>query len=191
VRSAERIRAKVVARGSARDHEEQRMYRKTLIGGVTAAAIVCAGGTALALSGSESTPGASGTASSTSSGSGGGKQHGLLGRAKALRRLAHGELVIRGKDGFVTHDLIVGTVTAVSSNSITVQAADKTSETFAVTSDTKVRLRSNGNGSASSIDKVADGDHVLVAGIGTSTMTAKHVVDVKGRAVKRAAVVGS
>jgi hypothetical protein len=152
------------------------MYRKTLIGGVTAAAIVCAGGTALALSGSDTTSGtpAAGTATTA-------QQHRLLGRGKLLlRRLAHGELVVRGKDGtFVTHDVIVGKVTAVSSDSITVIAADKTSETFAITGDTVVRMRTNGSGARSSIDKVADGDTVLVAGTGTSTLTAKHVLDVK------------
>lgn len=150
------------------------MYSKTLIAGVTAAAIVGAGGTALAVSGSD-TPSASSTTLAAKTG-----QHArkLLGKGM-LRRLAHGEIVLRGKDGFVTHDLIAGTVTSVSSTSITVQAADKTSETFAVTKDTKVRLRSNGSGTASSIDKVATGDHVLVAGTGASTLTAKHVVDVK------------
>lgn len=150
------------------------MYRKTLIAGAAAAAIVGAGGTALAVSGSD-TPSVPSAAPAAKSG-----HHALklLGKGK-LRRLAHGEIVLRGKDGFVTHDLIAGTVTAVSSTSITVQAADKTSETFAVTKDTKVRMRSNGSGAASSIDKVANGDHVLVAGTGTSTLTAKHVLDVK------------
>jgi hypothetical protein len=153
------------------------MYRKTLIGGATAAAIVCAGGTALALSGSDSP---SGTPAAKTASTSAKHQHGLLSRRKLLRRLAHGELVIRGKDGYVTHDLIVGTVTAVSSSSITVRAADKSSETFVVTTDTKVRMRSGGKGAASTIDKVAGGDHVLVAGTGTTTRTAKHVLDIKG-----------
>jgi hypothetical protein len=156
------------------------MYRKTLIGGATAAAIVCAGGTALALSGSAATPATPAAPHATTAAKAHQHQHGLFGGGKKLRRLAHGQLVIRGKNGFVTHDLINGTVTAVSSDSITVSAADKTSETFVVTHDTKVRIRSNGKGSASSIDKIADGDHVLVVGTGTSTRTAKRVVDVKG-----------
>jgi hypothetical protein len=60
-----------------------------------------------------------------------------------------------------------------------VQAADKKSETFVISKDTKVRMRTSGKGAASSIDKVAKGDHVVVAGTGTTTLTAKHVVDVK------------
>jgi preprotein translocase subunit YajC len=150
------------------------MYRKTLIAGGTVAAIVCAGGTALAFTGSDST---SGTPSTT----GASAQHsGLhLGRGKLLRRLAHGEFVVRGANGFVTHDVIVGTVTAVSSSSITVRAADNTSETFAITKDTKVRIRSNGSGTTGTISQVADGDHVLVLGTDTTSRTAKHVVDVK------------
>jgi hypothetical protein len=155
------------------DCEEPSMYRKALIGGAAAAAVVCAGGTALALSGSGTTSGSPATTSAAAA------LHAGFGRAHILRRLAHGQFVLRGKDGFVTHDVIVGTVTAVTSTSITVRAADNTSETFAVTQDTKVRLRSDGTGSPATIGQVADGDHVLVAGIGTSALTAKHVLDLK------------
>jgi hypothetical protein len=154
------------------------MYRRILIGGVTAAAIVGAGGSALALSGSDTPIGGQAKTVSTTSSSMG--KHPLLARdGRLLRRLAHGAIVLRGKDGFVTHDLILGTVTAVSPSSITVSAADKTSETFVVTADTKVRVRTIGSGgSFSTIDKVASGDQVLVAGTGTSTMTAKHIVKI-------------
>jgi hypothetical protein len=148
------------------------MYRRILVGGVTAAAIVGAGGTAIALTGSDSTSGTPSTASSASS-------HPGKAKAKRLHNLVHAQMVRKGKDGFVTHTVINGTVTAVSATSITVQAADKQSETFVVTKDTKVRLRTGGKGAASSIDKVAKGDHVVAAGTGTSTITAKHVVDIK------------
>jgi hypothetical protein len=162
------------------------MYRKILIGGVTAAAIVGAGGTALAVSGSDSTSPSAAPSSSTAKHPGTGKQGDKKagkkgGQHKLLRRLEHGQFVTRGKGGkTVTHDLIKGTATAVSSSSITVQAADKKSETFAVTKDTKVRVRDNGKGAASTISKVAKGDSVVVAGTGTSSYTAMHVVDVKG-----------
>lgn len=150
------------------------MYHKILIGGVTAAAILGAGGTALAVTGSDATsgtPDANQTARISSSPRSHAR-HGLL------RRLQHGQIVTRGKDGtFVTHDVIKGTVTAVSPTSITVQAADKTGETFAVTKDTKVRIRTDGKGSASSITAVHEGDRVLVAGTGTSHFTANRVVD--------------
>lgn len=148
------------------------MYRRVLLGGLTAAAIVGAGGTALALTGSDETA----TGSPTPAASAAAHKHG---KGKLLRRLQHGQIVTKGKDGFVTHDLIKGTVTAVSATSITVRAADKKSETFTINGDTKVRMRANGKGAPSSIDKVAKGDQVLVAGTGTSTVTAKHVVDIK------------
>jgi hypothetical protein len=147
------------------------MYRRVLVGGFTAAAILGAGGTALALTGSDSPAGP---------GAGSGKQAGHHhGKARLLKRLQHAEIVTKNKDGFVTHELIRGTVIAVSPTSITVQAADKTSETFIVNGDTKVRVRSGGKGAASSIGKVAKGDQVFVGGVGASTPTAKHVVDVK------------
>ncbi len=157
------------------------MYRKVLITGVTAAAIVGAGGTALALSGSDQTSGTPSATSSSSPAKAGKHDHKGRG-AKVLRRLAHGQFVVKGKGGtFETHDIIRGTVTAVSATSVTVQAPDKKSETFAVNKDTKVRVRDNGKGAASTISKVAKGDHVMVAGTGTTSLTAKHVVDVKGR----------
>ncbi len=144
------------------------LYRRILVGGVTAAAIVGAGGTAIALTGTDAKQG------------------------HLLRRLAHGQFVTKGKDGkFVTHDLITGTVTSVSSTSITVQAADKKSETFAVGQDTKVRERTvgqktasgqktKGKATASSISQIAKGDHVVVAGTGTTKLAAKRIVEVKG-----------
>ncbi len=171
------------------------MYRKILLGGVTAAVIVGAGGTALALTGSDSpTPG---TGSSSSSHAKGKHDHAKGDhkggkRGKMLRRLAHGQFTTKGKDGkYVTHDLITGTVTSVSATSITVQSADKKSETFAVDKDTKVRERtvghkgSNGKptkGSAKDekISDVAKGEHVIVLGTGTSKYTAKHIVEIKG-----------
>jgi hypothetical protein len=158
------------------------MYRRVLIGGVTAAVILGAGGTAMALTGSDTTTGTPSTPSSTNSAGHAGHRghHGHHGKGMGfLRRMAHAQVVTRGKDGFVTHDLINGTVTSVSATSITVQAADKTSETFAVTKDTKVRMRSAGKGADSSISAVHSGDHVLVAGTGTTSYTAEHVVDLK------------
>ena len=153
------------------------MYRKVLIGGVTAAAIVGAGGAALALSGPDAGTHATLSAASTSATPAGhGKHHGRFG---ALRRLEHGTLVTKGKDGTVTHQLIRGVVTAVSSDAITVQAADHTTESFVVTKDTKVRVRpaSGGKGEPATIAKVAKGDTVFVAGTGTSTVTAKRILD--------------
>jgi hypothetical protein len=159
------------------------MYRKILLGGVAAAVIVGAGGTALAVTGSSTTAGTPSASSSSSrpSSSSSSKKADAKKKHPFLRRLEHGQFVTRGKGGqAVTHDLIKGTVTAVSSTSITVQATDKKSETFAVTKDTKVRVRKDGKGSASTVASVAKGDHVMVSGTGTSTFTAGAIVDAKG-----------
>lgn len=156
------------------------MYRKALAGGVTAAAILGAGGTALALSGSDTAPTAKPAGPSATSAPGGHRPgQRMHGRARLLRRLAHAQVTVRGHGGFVTHDLIKGTVSAVSGSAITVKSGDGTSETFAITSATKFRVRQNGKGSAASISAVHNGDHVLVAGVGTGSYTAKHVVDIQ------------
>jgi hypothetical protein len=151
------------------------MYRKVLVAGATAAAIVGAGGTALALTGSSST----GTATTNTAAAAATSNDLPRPRARLFKHLSHGQFVTHNKNGFVTHDVIRGTVTAVSPTSISVQAADRTSLTFVVDDRTKVRIRRDGHGAASSIGQVTKGDQVLVAGTGTSTRTAQHVVDVK------------
>lgn len=152
------------------------MYRKLLFGGLTAVAIAGAGGTALALAGTDSTDGAPVTAAVAAAQDSPAK-HALLDRERGvLRRVAHGEVVVRGVDGFVTHNVIVGRVTSVSSTSITVRAADGASRTFVVTADTRVRVVGDGAHGPTSIDKIATGDRAAVVGIGTSTLTAKHVI---------------
>lgn len=150
------------------------MYRKVLVGGVTAAAILGTGGAALAASGSSGgttagTPSASTSATSTATSTA--KHH-----RSALGRALHGQFVTKGKSGFVTHDLIRGTVTSVSATSITVQAADKVSETYAITKDTKVRVRAAGKGAAGTITDVTRGAHVGVTGTGSTALTAQRIV---------------
>jgi len=98
------------------------------------------------------------------------------GLKRLLKNTEHGQLVTKGKDGAsVTHDLIHGTVSAVSANSITVLAADKVSQTYTISSDTKVRMRATR--SLGSIGSVKKGDEVFVLGTGTSTFAAKRVLD--------------
>lgn len=145
------------------------MYRKILIGGVTAAAIVGAGGAALAFTGSDATGNTPASTVATA-------KHPLLHGHRWLQRVAHGEIVTSSDNGFVTHDFINGTTTSVSATSITVRAADDTSETFVVNSDTKVRVRGDGSRGLAKVTDVKQGDHVVVAGTGTSTLTAKHVI---------------
>ena len=101
-------------------------------------------------------------------------------RRVRLGRALHGTWVT--KDGksttYVTHDAIHGTVSAVSPTSISVKAADGVTETYKVTSATKVRMRTAGQkkGATSSIAQVKTGSHVVVVGTGTGTFTATHVV---------------
>lgn len=153
------------------------MWKKILISGAVGAVILGAGGTALAASGNSSSPtppGAATTGPSTHSAHAKAK-----GKSKAgdeLRRALHGTWVTKGKDGKpVTHDAIRGTVSAVSSTSITVTAADATSETYTVNSwTTKVR----DDKKPSVISAVAVKDVVAVLGTGTGTnLTATHIVD--------------
>jgi hypothetical protein len=157
------------------------MWKQIAIGGAVAAAIVGAGTAALATSGSpvsSGTPATSGESQSTAAPAG---RHARLG-SELARHALHGQFVTQNPKTkqFVTHDVIRGSVTAVSATSITVQAADKTSETFVVDSGTKVRLRTAGkpgSGHAGSIGDVKTGDHVVVIGTGSSTFTATGILD--------------
>jgi hypothetical protein len=129
---------------------------------------------------------------------------------RALGRALHAEWVTRDRDNenaFVTHHAIRGEVTSVSATSVTVKALDGVTQTYAITSDTKVHLRKNlqgqgqgrdkgrgqgrdkgrGNGgqgegqgkagAAGTISDVRVGDKVAVTGVGTSSLSATHVVD--------------
>jgi hypothetical protein len=90
--------------------------------------------------------------------------------------VVHGTVTIRSGNGYKTVDIRTGTVTAVSSTSITVKSADGTVQTFTVTSATVV------NSQAAGIGSVANGDEVSVVGTvpsSTSTQqaTATNIVD--------------
>lgn len=154
------------------------MWKKIAIGGAVAAGILGIGTAAMAASGSTTsgTPAPSSTGNSSTPAAHG-KHHGRDG----MRVAVHAQWVTRDAktNAFVTHDEIRGQVTAVSPTSITVKAADNTSETYAVTSTTKVRERADKKGTASTIGAVHSGDNVMVVGTGTSTYTATSIVDVK------------
>jgi len=64
---------------------------------------------------------------------------GKAGRAGILRRVVHGDLVVRGKDGFqnVTYDR--GTEDGVSDNALTITRPDGKKVTVKLTSDTRYR----------------------------------------------------
>jgi hypothetical protein len=104
---------------------------------------------------------------------------------RALERALHAQWVTRkpgSPNTFVTHSAIRGEVSAVSATSITVKALDGVSQTYAVTGSTKVHLRKAGNGKGhggtpGTIGDVHTGDQVAVAGTGTTSLTAEHIVD--------------
>ena len=148
------------------------MWKKIAIAGGVCAAVAGIGTAAVATSGSSTTPGT--PTSSTAKDHSAAKDRG----AKALKHALHAQWVTKDKDNtFVTHDAIRGTVSAVSATSITVVAEDKTSQTFTVNADTKVRVRTNGKGAKGTISQVHSGDKALVIGTGTTTLTAKGIVD--------------
>jgi len=150
------------------------MWKKIAIAGGVCAVIAGVGTAALATSGSSS----SAKASATSSASVAQHQAGKHQVGKAMRGALHAQWVTQDKDkSFVTHDAIRGTVTAVSPASITVQSLDKKSQTYTVTTDTKVRVRTNGKGAKGAIGQVHTGDMALVIGTGTSTLTAHGILD--------------
>ena len=149
------------------------MFGKIALAGGTAAAILGAAGISLAASGdlgSSTTAGSPATATA--------QQAKHPGVHKGRRDVVRATIVTRDGTGFVTHDLIRGTAGDVSSTSITVTAADHSTETFTVTATTKVRVRTGGKGTAGTMADVHNGDTVYVAGTGTGTPTALHIVDI-------------
>jgi hypothetical protein len=95
------------------------------------------------------------------------------GRAGGLDGALHGDFVVSdGTGGYVTRRLQSGTVTAVSSTSITAKSADGYSTTFVVSSSTSV---DNG---VDAIGNVKTGDTVTVVGtVSGSTTTADTIFD--------------
>ena len=170
------------------------------LGSVAAGAILATGVTGLALADDQSTPAPSasssaGTATDSAAPGGrgmdgmrgrhdgpGGGMHGMRGPGPMGEAL-HGELVVKAEDGTIsTVRQVRGTVTAVSSTSITVEAEDGYTGTFAITADTEVRVGLPQRGaepqeSTSTIADVAVGDVAHVHGtVSGSTATASHVM---------------
>jgi hypothetical protein len=154
------------------------MLKKIAAVGAVGAVILGAGTAALATS---HTAGDSSAAASSAS-----PQTAVPGKASGaakhlakhgLGRSLHAQWVTRdGQNGaFVTHDAIRGQVTAVSSTSITVKAADNVIETYAVNAATKVRIK--GKDKPGAIGTVKVNDRVLTVGTGTTTPTATRILD--------------
>jgi len=108
------------------------------------------------------------------------RKHGKHGAfRKHLGKVSHAQWVSNDRQtgAFVTQNAIRGSVTAVTSTSITVKAADGISETFTVNTGTKVRMTRAEKAAAGTIAQVKVGDRVGVLGTGTGPMTATHIAD--------------
>lgn len=110
----------------------------TTVGVVGAAALT---GVAMAAdSGSSPTPSTSTSASSTAGTAAGLAGHPGLARLRKLGgNVLHGEFVVRAKQGDQTVDTQLGAVTAVSPTSITVKSSDGYTQTWTLSSATRVR----------------------------------------------------
>jgi hypothetical protein len=97
--------------------------------------------------------------------------------------VVHGQVTVpKSGGGYQTLDIQDGTVTAVSSTSVTVKSADGFTATYTVTSNTLVNAKSAGIGS------VKKGDTVFVSATVTgSTATAAQVIDISAIKSGRAA----
>jgi hypothetical protein len=94
-----------------------------------------------------------------------------------LGQVVHGQAVVHTRSGgYQTIDFQVGTVTAVSSTSITVQSTDGSksgyTQTYVVTTETIVNAQRDGIGSVTTTDRV------LVLATGSGTPTATNITDV-------------
>lgn len=169
------------------------------LGSVAAGAILATGVTGLALADDSATPSPSTSSSAPGSdnapGIGGqrgpgdgmrdgrdgrGGMHGM--RGGPMGEALHGELVVKAADGTIsTVRQVQGTVTAVTSTSITVKAEDGYTATFAVNADTEVHtgLPSRDRGTAETTQSIADvsvGDVARVHGtVSGDTATAEHL----------------
>jgi len=164
------------------------MMKKLVVIGGTVALI--GGGAAAFASSATATPSpASVSATSDSSATTARPEDGKHAGANRLGRALHATWVTQNKKTktFTTHDAIRGQVSAVSPTSITIRAADSTTETYVVNSKTKVFTRTARTEAskaalpkkAGSISDVKAGDLVLVGGTGTTVLTAVRVVDIQ------------
>jgi hypothetical protein len=154
------------------------MLKKVALVGITAAAIVGTGTAALAAS-ATSTPSATPAAKPAASAATHAKKAGMkhAGGFESLHGAVKATWVTENKktSTFITHDAIRGTVTAVSPTSITLSAADKTTETYSIASTTKIHTRAVKKGAV--IGDVKVGDTAVVAGTGTTSLAATQILD--------------
>mgnify|MGYP001792013523 CR=1 FL=1 len=176
------------------------MLKKIVVIGGTAA-LIGSGAAAFASSATATpTPSpASASATSGSSATTAKSEDGKHAGANRLRRAVHATWVTQNRKTrtFTTHDAIRGLVSAVSPTSITIRAADSTTQTYLITPKTKVFTRAARTEASkaaasktaaskaalarqtASISDVKAGDSVLVGGTGTTALTAVRVVDIQ------------
>jgi hypothetical protein len=157
--------------------EEHIMWKPVAVAGV-AAVLIGGAGTAAVAASSTRTPAAA-APSSAGAPAATPRTAGKAGRLDAdrLRRAVRATWVTENATtkAFTTHDAIRGQVTAVSATAISVQAADKVTQTYVVGPEVKVRVRATR--ATASIAEVKPGDRVLVVGTGETTLTASRVLD--------------
>jgi len=146
------------------------MFKKIVLVGGASLAILGVGTAAFA-----SAPAATGSPTPALTAPAAHKAHAHRGHAET--EAIHGQWVRQNGTKFTTHDEIRGAVTAVSSTSISVKAADGVTENYVVGGGVKVHLKVDGKGNAGTISQVKVGDHVAVIGTGTGPLTAKRVLD--------------
>jgi len=153
------------------------MFKKFVVVGGASLAILGLGTAAFA-----SAPAATGSPTPALAAPAAHKLHAHRGHAET--RAIHGQWVTQNGTKFTTHDEIRGAVTAVSSTSISVKAADGVTESYVVGARAKVHLKADGKGKAGTISEVKVGDHVAVIGAGTGPLTARRVLDMGTRGTK-------
>lgn len=157
------------------------MLKKIIVTAALGATVVGGGTAALANPSSANTSSASSSTTNASSA----KNSSAKNKAahKRLRGLRLGRALLATwvtknvkTSAVVTHDAIHGTVSSVSATAITLRAADGVRQTYRVNSATKV-VRRTTKAAPSTIGAVKVGDHAVVVGTGTSTLTARRIVD--------------
>lgn len=123
--------------------------------------------------GSTATPSAGATPSTPTTKPGKADKASKQGKRDLARRALHGEVTLGGKK----HQVVAfqrGTVTAVSSTSLTVRSADDFSATYVVDSSTKIREKKE----KTDIGAVKTGDKVRVVALKNgSALTATRIAD--------------
>jgi hypothetical protein len=153
---------------------EALMLKKTVIAtGVGAAVLLGGGGAALAATSSSAAPQPVSTSTSKIAHKHKHKDHEKIFRGEYAQWRTYDAKTKTS----ITHDGVRGTVKAVSATSISITAKDGTVKTYLLTSGTKVHAKGDTKAKPGTISQVKVGDRGEVIGIGTTTMTATHVID--------------